>query len=133
MAYWKLLAGATTTAILDGILEAFSGEWFPEYAGKPLFGVEPLPPLDDWAVLGVPAAIYLVGRFAKKEPLETFGLGGLTYAGPMIIHHMIVRAKAYGVGPRASPSPKETSYGQLRKVSGGGLTPAPQIRKPRFH
>jgi len=99
MAEWKLLVGgAVTTAVVDSILEGYSLEWFPEYAGKPLFGVEPLPPVDDWIILGVPAVLYLAGRFAKKASLKTFGLGGLIYAGPMIIHHMIVRAKSYGVG-----------------------------------
>jgi hypothetical protein len=98
MVEWVIIAGGTVTAAVDAILEAYSGEWFPQYAGKPLFGFEPLPPLDDWVVLGIPAAVYLVGHFAKKASVKNFGLGGLLYAGPMIIHHIIFRAKAHGVG-----------------------------------
>lgn len=84
--------GALGAGIGDAILEVKADEWFPEQAGKPLLGIEPLPPVDDWAVLGASLIPLGIGHFAKNDAVKSLGVGMALYAGPMIAHHMIVRA-----------------------------------------
>ena len=89
-----LFAGAATTAAIDGILEMFPASNPQKWSGKFPYvpTIEPLPPVDDWIVLGIPAVTAAVGHFAKKEKIRNFGLGGLIYAVPMFIHHIIIRS-----------------------------------------
>lgn len=89
-----LIYGAVSTGLLDGALEAIY-ELNPEkWGGKfpYIHTINPLPPLDDWIVLGVPLAVYGAGKWKKKEELKDIGLGGLLYAIPMFIHHIIIRS-----------------------------------------
>jgi hypothetical protein len=98
----ELFGGAVSTGTLDGILEAFADMWFPQYAGKPLFGFEPLPPIDDWLVGVAPLLTGTIATQMRNKDLMRVGVGGALYWSAMIVHHMILRAKAYGVGPISS-------------------------------
>lgn len=91
-----VVAGAVTTAVVDGVIEMFPYTNPNKYNGKFPFitTVEPLPPADDLIVLAIPTAITAIGHFTKQTKIRDFGLGGLLYAGPMIIHHMILRGVA---------------------------------------
>ena len=89
-----MIAGAVATGLLDGVMEGVfesnPGYWMNKF---PFIGtVNPLPPVDDWIVLAVPAAAYAYGRFGKNEAAKNFGLGGLLYAGAMFIHQIIIRS-----------------------------------------
>jgi hypothetical protein len=114
----ELSGGAVSTGVLDGILDIIFDRWLPQYAGKPLFGFEPLPPIDDWVVGAAPLLTGVVATHLKNKDLMRFGVGGALYWGGMIVHQMIFRAKAYGVGPRssqASTAPAEESTATPRK------------------
>jgi hypothetical protein len=100
----ELFGGAISTSAFDGILEVFADIWFPQYAGKPLFGFEPLPPIDDWLVGAAPLLTGAAATQLKNKDLMRLGVGGALYWGAMIIHQMILRAKAYGVGSRSLPA-----------------------------
>lgn len=95
---WRAI-GALTSVSVDVGLEIFfpreKAEWMRW--GHPLFGIEPLPPLDDWLVLGTSAAVFLAGYLTKRDTVRQFGEGMLLYSGPMIIHHMFRRAKDKGI------------------------------------
>jgi hypothetical protein len=95
-----MVAGAVTTGIIDGVIEAIYTSNPDQWAGKFPFvkTVDPLPPADDWIVLAIPLLAYGIGKWRKSETAEDFGLGGLLYAGPMFIHHIIVRAAAKAAG-----------------------------------
>ena len=105
----ELSGGALSTGILDGILAIIFDMWFPQYAGKPLFGFEPLPPIDDWLVGAAPLLTGIAATQLKSRDLMRVGVGGALYWGAMIIHQMILRAKAYGVGPRSSSASAGTA------------------------
>lgn len=83
--------GALGAGIGDGILEVKAEEWFPEQAGKPLLGIEPLPPLDDWAVLGVSTIPLALGHLAKNDAAKSLGVGMTVYSGAMLLKNVIVR------------------------------------------
>jgi len=89
-----LFGGAIGTGVIDAILEGIYQSNPEEWTGKfpYLPTIDPLPPLDDWIVLGIPATIYGIGRWRKNKKIEAVGLGGLLYAGPMIIARTILRA-----------------------------------------
>jgi hypothetical protein len=119
----ELCGGAISTGILDGILDIIFDMWLPQYAGKPLFGFEPLPPIDDWLVGAAPLLTGIAATQLKNKDLMRVGVGGALYWGAMMIHQIIFRAKAYGVGPRSSPTstaPAEASTVTTRKTSSHG-------------
>jgi len=91
-----LFAGAAITAGIDGAIETVWASDTAKWSGKFPYvpTIDPLPPVDDWIVLGIPTAITLAGHFAKKEKVRNFGLGGLLYAVPMFMHHIIIRSAA---------------------------------------
>lgn len=79
------ILGAFAAGILDGVLEGVYLSNPAELAGKfPYVGVEQLPPGDDWLVLGVSAASFLLGTQTKRENMKAFGRGMLLYSAPMI-------------------------------------------------
>jgi len=79
------ILGAFSAGILDGVLEGVYLAKASELTGKfPYIGVEQLPPVDDWLVLGASAAAFLLGRAAKLENVKAFGKGMLLYSAPMI-------------------------------------------------
>jgi hypothetical protein len=98
----ELSGGAVSTGVLDGFLGIIFDMWLPQYAGKPLFGFEPLPPIDDWLVGAAPLLTGVAAAQMGNRDLMRVGVGGALYWGAMIVHNMIFRAKAYGVGPRSS-------------------------------
>jgi len=89
--------GAVASGVIDGILEAYHEAYIK---GTPAEGkvfpyvptVEPLPPVDDWIVLGIPAAAALIGHASGNDAVKDFGVGGLLYAGPMIVHRVMIRS-----------------------------------------
>jgi len=105
----ELSGGALSTGILDGILDIIFDMWLPQYAGKPLFGFEPLPPIDDWLVGAAPLLTGVAATQLKNRDLTRLGVGGALYWGAMIVQQIIFRAKAYGVGPRSSSASAGTA------------------------
>jgi hypothetical protein len=113
--------GAVAFGITDGVVEAFAGEldsltrsWgLPGWAGIPLFGVEPLAPLDDWLIDVVgPSIVSLVGVASKNKEVTNAGVGGLLYGVPKILHYMMVRARGASqpVGPGVMPQRVQARY-----------------------
>lgn len=91
------LAGALTGGGVDATLQITTDAYLPEVSNIPLFGIEPLPPLDDWAVLGISLIPLLVGKYAmkngkNKNTVMDFGLGMALYSTGMIVKETIVRA-----------------------------------------
>jgi hypothetical protein len=103
-AFLEFSGGAVSTGVLHGILNIIFEVWFPQYAGKPLLGFEPLPPIDDWLVGAAPLLTGVAATQMGNRDLMRVGVGGALYWGAMIVHNVILRAKAYGVGPRSSPA-----------------------------
>jgi hypothetical protein len=94
----EFLGGATLSGVIDGILNWYL-QAHPEAQGKfPYIPTTyPLPQLNSWLVLGVSAVPYALGKLTKKETVANIGGGMLTYAVPMVIHHIIVGAAAPGL------------------------------------
>jgi len=93
------ILGAFSAGILDGILEGIYIAKAEELTGKfPYVGIPQLPPADDWIVLGVSAAAFLLGRAAKSENAKAFGRGMLLYSAPMIAKVTTVRWIALSAG-----------------------------------
>lgn len=95
-----VVAGALTTAAIDGVIEMFPYSNSNKYSGTFPYIVlaEPVPPVDDLIVAGIPALITAVGHFTGETRVRDFGIGGLLYALPMLAHHFILRGvKASGV------------------------------------
>jgi len=90
-----LLGGALTTGAIDGVLEMIFDSDPAKWSGKFPYieTINPLPPVDDWIVLGIPAVTYAIGHYKKREDVKAFGLGGLLYAGGMFLHHIILRTR----------------------------------------
>jgi len=112
-----MVAGALTTGVVDGAIQSVYVSNPEKWTNKfPFVGtVRPLPPVDDWIVLAVPAVAYAAGYFAKSAAAKSFGLGGLLYAGAMFVHHIIVDSvRLSGV-----------------KLSAGTSAPAPQSFRTR--
>lgn len=88
-----LVIGAFLTAVLDAAIEAVWASnkeyWTDRFPFVPTIG--PLPPADDWIVLGVPAVVAFAGTVAGED-VASAGIGGLLYAGPMMVHHTIVKS-----------------------------------------
>ena len=88
------LGGGLLSGMIDAALEAYFVA-NPEMANKFLYvpTVEPLPPADDWIVVGVSAVPYIYGKYGRKATAERIGGGALKYGAAMILHHIPVRAK----------------------------------------
>ena len=122
----NIVEGAFISAGLDGLLEAKSGDWFPEHADKPLLGIEPLPPLDDWAVLGVSTIPLAVGHLGKNEAVKSLGVGMTVYSGAMLLKNAIVRSSSkLGVFRALDMIPiLYESYSQGPEMIVSAITPA---------
>ena len=105
----ELNGGAISTGVLDGILDIIFDMWLPQYVGKPLFGFEPLPPIDDWLVGAAPLLTGVAATQLKNKDLMRLGVGGALYWGAMMVHQIILRAKAYGVGLKSSSASTSTA------------------------
>lgn len=117
-----VISGTAATMATDVALETLAKFYPQEWMGKPLFGVEPLPPIDDW-LIGVvgPGAATLIGALMKNKELMNGGLGGLLYGAPMIIHHSIVRffqlPYPFGLPAGAPPAPPATQRASIQGPS----------------
>ncbi len=114
---WRKFGGAVGAGLLDAGLEALWASNKEYWTGRFPFvpTIEPLPPADDWIVLGVSAGLWAAGKYLLRNPMvEDIGEGMLFYSAPMIIHHTIVRyaeqtalrfvpVKAPGVRPPVTP------------------------------
>jgi hypothetical protein len=116
-------AGALTAGIIDGIVEGVYLSDPAYYEGKfPYVGImDGLGRVDDLLILAGSGVVYAAGHFAKDEDIKAFGTGMLLYSGPMYICKLLTYWIPRTIKPAGSPA--------LKKA----LTPAPQIRKPRFH
>ncbi len=87
------MGGAVVAGIVDS---AFEGYFMahPEMANVFPYvpTIDPLPPVDDWLVLGASAVPLLLGAVTKNKLLTNIGEGMICYSAPMIIHHTILRA-----------------------------------------
>jgi hypothetical protein len=96
-----MLGGGILSATIDGIMEAVyasdPAKWTNKFPFVPT--IDPLPPADDWIVLGVSAVPYIAGKATKREKLGDVGGGMLAYAIPMVIYKIIVRAAQMTVTP----------------------------------
>jgi hypothetical protein len=88
-----VFGGAVTTGVIDGAIQMVHASDPAKWSGKFPYipTIEPLPPVDDWIVLAVPTIALGVGHFTRREKIKAFGLGGLLYAIPMFIHHIMIR------------------------------------------
>jgi hypothetical protein len=84
------ILSATIDAVIEAVYESNPAKWTNVFPFVPT--IDPLPPADDWIVLGVSAVPYIYGKATKHEKVKDIGGGMLAYAIPMIIHHTIVRA-----------------------------------------
>ena len=89
--FLQRLGGALTAALVDAALEIYTCSDTKPWADKPLFGVEPLPPLDDWLVLGISLIPLLYGHFSHNYTIKTIGEGMTLYAIPMLTRVMACR------------------------------------------
>jgi len=112
----ELAAGAISTGLIDALIEVPVNHpaLAPRFVGKFPYipTIDPLPNYDDWFVLAIPLAVYAGGRLAKNRTAEDFGKGGLLYAVPMFIHHIIL--KAARMAP-AGYTPRRQGYSYQRK------------------
>jgi hypothetical protein len=96
-----MFLGATSAAIMDGVMEGIFNSNPDLYKGKfPYIGVPELPPADDWIVLGVSLLPYAIGSFGKRETVKSFGEGMVLYSAPMIVKSATTRWVAVGLAPK---------------------------------
>lgn len=88
------MGGALGAGVADAALEAVYNSNPTQYADKfPYIALpNPLPPLDDWLILGGSAAVYAVGKWRKKSSWTKVGEGALLYSVPMILWRIIIRS-----------------------------------------
>jgi hypothetical protein len=88
-----LIGGAATIGLIKGAEELYY-TLHPEDANKfpYLKTINPLPPLDDWLVLAIPAVVTLAGVAMKKPKVKYFGLGGLLFQGANFIRIIVMRS-----------------------------------------
>jgi len=85
--------GAAVMASADALLETIYGldpeGWRQKF---PFLSVSlRVPPLDDWLLALVPAAILAAGAYTMNPLLAYFGLGGLLYGGGVVVKDVIMR------------------------------------------
>lgn len=105
-------------SVLAGLVDAgFEGYWAanPDVQGTFPYvpTVWPLPPADDFLVLGISAVPLLLGAITKNKLITNIGEGMLCYSAPMIVHHTILRASwgppAAGLRLAAIPAPSQVA------------------------
>ncbi|GAI80756.1 unnamed protein product [marine sediment metagenome] len=133
-AFLRRLGGAGASAIADGIMEFVynrdSAYWTGRFPFIPT--IEPLPPLDDFLVLGGSVATWLLGAW-KNEKVKEVGEGATIYATAMILHHIIHRSAF--VLPLAAPAAAaEVPPTVAERLARKGYTPtkAVQLRNGRY-
>lgn len=103
-----VVGGAVGAAILDWALE-YSYYAFGINNVSPVdrpFPYEqppaPIPNVDDLLVAAVPAAIAVVGMYKNDKKLFDIGLGGMVYAGPMLVYKALEKQFTWPVMATAS-------------------------------
>ncbi len=108
----NMLIGALVTGITDAALEGYytymdaqgkapAGQ-FPYYVVP---GAEWIPPLDDWiASAGVPALLYVAGKFLRKDSLKSMAKGGAIYGVSTLIGLTAVRVSWKAQGKMSLPA-----------------------------
>lgn len=73
-----IIAGAATIAAIKGADELYYNLGQPGTTNKFPFvkTINPLPPVDDWLILAIPAAITGAGIALKNKGVRNFGIGG---------------------------------------------------------
>lgn len=135
-AFLRRLGGAGISGLTDAGLE---GYYHLYVEGTPAEGtfpwvspLEPLPPYDDWAVLGLSAVTWLLGAW-KNEKVKEVGEGMMFYSVPMILHHTIVRA-TWMAKPAAAAPAAAIPATLAERLARKGYTPtkAVQLRNGRY-
>ena len=88
--------GAVGASLIDAALEGYSVAMGADGTFPFVPTVEPLPPVDDFIVLGISGAAMALGAVTKNKMLSDVGEGMVLYSAPMIVHHTIVRASWMG-------------------------------------
>ena len=88
--------GAVGASLIDAALEGYSVAMGADGTFPFVPTVEPLPPVDDFIVLGISGGMMALGAVTKNKMLADIGEGMVLYSAPMIVHHTIVRASWMG-------------------------------------
>ena len=107
-------------SVIAGLVDAgFEGYWAANPDTAPgtfpyVDTVWPLPPADDFLVLGISAVPLLLGAVMKNDLITNIGEGMICYSAPMIVHHTILRASwgppAAGLRLAAIRASQEAGY-----------------------
>lgn len=122
------LGGAIGAGLLDAGMEAVfvsdPARWTNVFPFVPT--IEPLPPADDWLVLGISAIAWGAGIASKNDTAKAIGEGMLAYSVPMIIGNTIIRAATGAGGARATA--------RAGLPAGGKLAPKfiPSVLMPKY-
>jgi len=101
--FLQWLGGGLLAGLIDVGLEMWAeGPPAQPWHGKALGNIEPLPPPDRWATLGISAIPWLLGTYMRMEAVKNVGQGMMLYSVPMILARTIVRAAE--LAGRASPT-----------------------------
>jgi hypothetical protein len=92
--------GGVALSAVDGIVEAYP-EIYPPGIYDKGWPVEPLPPADDWIVLGASLGTLLLGHYIKQDLVKAAGEGMTLYSAPMMVHEVMVRAARMAAKPTA--------------------------------
>jgi len=88
--------GAVGASLIDAALEGYSVATGADGTFPFVPTIEPLPPADDFIVLGISGGLMALGAVTKNAMLSDVGEGMVLYSAPMIVHHTIVRASWMG-------------------------------------
>lgn len=134
-AFARRLGGVGVSALADGGLEALYNSDPATWTGKfPFIGtIDPLPPLDDWLVLGGSMATWILGAWKNKKVKEV-GEGMTFYAAGMILHRTITRAAAMVPAAPAAAAARKVPATLAETLGRKGYTPtkAVQLRNGRY-
>lgn len=145
-AFLRRLGGAGVSALADGGLEALFLSDTVRWTGKFPFieTINPLPPLDDWLVLGGSMVTWLLASWKSPKPpavttatkIKEVGEGMTLYAVGMILHHTIIRAAAMlsATPAAAAAAAREVPATLAERLARKGYTPtkAVQLRNGRY-
>ena len=93
------MLGAAAFGVVKGIDEGYFVT-HPTYGRKFPYEetINPLPPVDDWIILGAAALITGVGHAIKNDKVRNFGAGGLLFQGANVIRIIVIRGLAMSKG-----------------------------------
>ena len=131
-AFLRRLGGAGVAGIADGVMEFVYNRDSVYWTGRFPFiaTIEPLPPLDDWLVLGGSMITWLLASWKSPKPpavttatkIKEVGEGATIYAIAMILHHIIHRS-AFVLPPAAPAAARAVPATIAERLARKGYTP----------